>query len=369
MAETKVLKGINFPGLEGTYYVPEATAVEDENGYIEIKSYVSDTVEVENLDATLTKEGFAADAKAVGDKVPYIIPMIRTWNNEQSDYSYSFAQGYTYDINQIRKAINNNRVVVCKVSEAGTPESVSTYYLNALGDDNFAYFTQANSDGNKEIEIYPFDDEIRIACVTRKFISNSGPLGRVAKDIDSLDDVGFYGPGWYHKWFNRDELPAGAFEGQWTLRTGYYGDGNYFQIIMPTVGVTSRNYGATCELRRQYDSQNGRWLEWEWVNPPMEPGVEYRTTERHNGQPVYVKVINFGSLPVSNLKAVDIGIDPLDIVNVQGYALLTDEWAPFPIMLGGQIATYHWYDTRGLCVYSLQDASAYTAVFTIKYCK
>lgn len=67
MSENKVLKGINFPGLEGTYYVPEAIAVEDENGYVEIKSYISDTVEVENLDATLTKEGYAADAKAVGE--------------------------------------------------------------------------------------------------------------------------------------------------------------------------------------------------------------------------------------------------------------------------------------------------------------
>lgn len=66
MTETKVLKGINFPGLEGTYYVPEATAVEDENGYIDVLSYVSDTVEIENLDTTLTKEGFAADANAVG---------------------------------------------------------------------------------------------------------------------------------------------------------------------------------------------------------------------------------------------------------------------------------------------------------------
>ena len=72
MAETKVLKGINFPGLEGTYYVPQATAVEDENGYIEIKSYVSDTVEIENLDTTLTKEGYAADAKAVGDAITAI---------------------------------------------------------------------------------------------------------------------------------------------------------------------------------------------------------------------------------------------------------------------------------------------------------
>lgn len=32
----------------------------------------------------------------------------------------------------------------------------------------------------------------------------------------------------------------------------------------------------------------------EWVNPPMNFGVEYRTTERYMGKPVYVKVVNCG---------------------------------------------------------------------------
>lgn len=30
---------------------------------------------------------------------------------------------------------------------------------------------------------------------------------------------------------------------------------------------------------------------WEWVNPPMYSGVEYRTTERFSGKPVYAKMI------------------------------------------------------------------------------
>ena len=34
---------------------------------------------------------------------------------------------------------------------------------------------------------------------------------------------------------------------------------------------------------------------WEWVNPPMQLGVEYRTTERYFGKPVYVKVVDCGS--------------------------------------------------------------------------
>ena len=35
----------------------------------------------------------------------------------------------------------------------------------------------------------------------------------------------------------------------------------------------------------------------EWVNPPMELGVEYRTTERWLGKVVYTKLFDFGLLP------------------------------------------------------------------------
>lgn len=41
----------------------------------------------------------------------------------------------------------------------------------------------------------------------------------------------------------------------------------------------------------------GVWSPLEWFNPPMELGVEYRTTERYNGNPVYAKLVNFGALP------------------------------------------------------------------------
>ena len=34
------------------------------------------------------------------------------------------------------------------------------------------------------------------------------------------------------------------------------------------------------------------WGEWEWENPPMELRTEYRTIERHNGKPVYAKVVS-----------------------------------------------------------------------------
>ena len=34
---------------------------------------------------------------------------------------------------------------------------------------------------------------------------------------------------------------------------------------------------------------------WEWVNPPMTLGVEYRTTERWEGKPVYTTAVNVGT--------------------------------------------------------------------------
>lgn len=43
----------------------------------------------------------------------------------------------------------------------------------------------------------------------------------------------------------------------------------------------------------------------EWVNPPGVPGVEYRTTERYNGNPVYTKVVSCGTLDVGSWKTQD----------------------------------------------------------------
>lgn len=40
----------------------------------------------------------------------------------------------------------------------------------------------------------------------------------------------------------------------------------------------------------------GEWQPWEWVNPPMQFGVEYRTTERYLGKPVYTTIVNCGTI-------------------------------------------------------------------------
>lgn len=52
-----------------------------------------------------------------------------------------------------------------------------------------------------------------------------------------------------------------------------------------------------CEVTRCFYSARGGWQHWEWVNPPMLLGVEYRTTERYNGKPVYKKLVGLGEAP------------------------------------------------------------------------
>lgn len=69
------------------------------------------------------------------------------------------------------------------------------------------------------------------------------------------------------------------------------------------IGVSGRyDFSAV----RSYGSSTG-WAPWEYVNPALKLGVEYRTTERYLGKPVYVKVLNFGALPNATRKAISTG--------------------------------------------------------------
>ena len=66
------------------------------------------------------------------------------------------------------------------------------------------------------------------------------------------------------------------------------------------------SYNANPSVRRRMCISDF-WYEWEWENPPMALGVEYRTTERDNGKVVYAKKIDFGALPNATYKYVNHG--------------------------------------------------------------
>lgn len=107
------------------------------------------------------------------------------------------------------------------------------------------------------------------------------------------------------------------------------------------------------------------WGEWEWVNPPMATGVEYRTTERVHNKPVYCKIVNYGSGPNNTYKSVEHGIS-----NIQ-YVI---EWHCYNINSGTCVdqatnVTAITVDKTNINVSTSANEAAWTMRFIVKYTK
>ena len=77
-------------------------------------------------------------------------------------------------------------------------------------------------------------------------------------------------------------------------------------------------YGTCCDGSAfQKYKYNGVWQPLEWLKPPLVHGVEYRTTERYNGKPVYVKSIRYpGVLPASGFGQTILDTLPIDTTEI-----------------------------------------------------
>lgn len=97
----------------------------------------------------------------------------------------------------------------------------------------------------------------------------------------------------------------------------YYGAGNVVAVLSKILGTSASLIGLSPDPRGTTNGlwrmlkDNGKWQPVEWINPPMELGTEYRTTERYLGKPVYVKVVDCGKCPGSEFK--DIKFDTSDV--------------------------------------------------------
>lgn len=104
------------------------------------------------------------------------------------------------------------------------------------------------------------------------------------------------------------------------IRTGFFGNGNTSVIRTwvntpanwPANGAILEVYtlgkyaiqrlsSVTTKVSAQRSQLNNVWAEWEWVNPPMENGIEYCTTERYLGKPVYTQIKQFDNLSTSQM--------------------------------------------------------------------
>ena len=125
-------------------------------------------------------------------------------------------------------------------------------------------------------------------------------------------------------------------------------------------------YRKPYRLIRVNHTEDG-WGVWEYENPPMVLGVEYRTTERWNNKVVYAKSVNVGTLPDTSQKTIEVGIDGSKRYEIHGHAAdysLTHGVA-FP---SNEIVGYIGNDGV-LHLTTLGKFSSYDATVTIKYVK
>ena len=179
-----------------------------------------------------------------------------------------------------------------------------------------------------------------------------GTPAKIVSDPDSISATGFYAVG------NSSVMPNNHWWMGYHIHfrdVGY--DFQWFYDLQTGCSIQRYNYVSI-------------WQEWEWNNPRMVTGVEYRTTERWNGNVVYAKLLEIGTLPNCSFKDVSIGTKISNLVDLKvtavtpslTYKLLTSNTSSeiyASILWGASIR-----------IYSLSlDSSEYIGLALIKYTK
>ena len=133
--------------------------------------------------------------------------------------------------------------------------------------------------------VYPSHKYLMARCAPAGFgLGGNGTLVEISS-VDELDSLS--NNGWYTIHSSKDLTLVGFSFSACVLEISSLSETYGWQII--------RFLGKNSILIRH--KNNGVWGEWEWDNPPMELGKEYRTTERWNGKPVYACLANAGPFP------------------------------------------------------------------------
>lgn len=131
---------------------------------------------------------------------------------------------------------------------------------------------------------------------------------------------------------------------------GFYGLNGGNSINVPEDAYAYIRYGTLLvERRYNYIAQTaeyngyrvhrysidsgGTWGDWEWENPPMAPGVEYRTTERYDGKVIYTRLLNIGKKADGKTLSID----------GYNYVRYSATWGNNPLPLNDGSASFYFY--------------------------
>ena len=184
-------------------------------------------------------------------------------------------------------------------------------------------------------------------------------LGEAPKDIADANDA--VKNGWYAISDDTLNLPDGI---SWDYSYLRVDVGNRPDAYIKQTITAPYQIWRQCEITRCFHFNYGGWQPWEWVNPAMRLGVEYRTTERYLDKPVYVKVVDCGNLPASGLKNIAHGIANCKPIYVYG-EMSNGNTLPYAVGTSYYISA----DGTYIQIYVTGDLSNQTVKATIKYTK
>ena len=179
-----------------------------------------------------------------------------------------------------------------------------------------------------------------------------GGTGVWVTNLDTLVDTGVYS-------FVHDAVgnPYPGYGGVVEVAAG-------FPIIKQTVCMSWNNIRLERMMRVDHDETT--YGEWEWITPPMGIGVEYRTTERINGKPVYTRLLQFDAINGNELY-----FDPgyyfggEGFVRISGKVYSASGAYPIPSSAVSFDITANGYRLHG----ADKDITGCTAVFALYYTK
>ena len=164
--------------------------------------------------------------------------------------------------------------------------------------------TVATALSNKAPAGYGFGDAIQEIATTSAEESYETYCAKVDAVLDEMPDktaklVRAYPPAVYGK--------AGT-----TVSLLYKSDANY--VVLSNIGSADTDLCGWRMIKlKKSSSDPSAWQPFEWEHPPMQLGVEYRTTERYNSKPVYKKAINTGALSAGTSKSVAHGVQNIGL--------------------------------------------------------
>lgn len=137
------------------------------------------------------------------------------------------------------------------------------------------------------------------AAVTGQALKDKAPagygLGTTAKAVESMDEA--VGNGFYYS------ENGGPHQDYWYAICHNFDSSDNWVIQQAWNNIASEVANVSAVRRKC----NGVWHDWEYENPPMYLGKEYKTTQRWQASPVYVWAVEVNSLPNNAAATVTVG--------------------------------------------------------------